>query len=367
MRLLLVTQDFPPETGGIQSYMAGVASRMPARCRDFAVLAPGGARERRFDASLPYEVARIPVHSSWLALGLWPSLGRLVRRRGFTHVLYAQWFPAANRIGLPDGVRTGAFVHGRELKNHPLGKLGLSLAGPTLRRMDALFPNSRHTASLLPSRIAKERIHVVHPGVDLDRFVPPSPEAVRALRERLGLGDAPVVSCLTRLVERKGVDTLLRSFALLRERMPEARLVIGGKGSDEPRLRALHAELGLGDAALFAGRLGDGELCALLSLGVFALLSRETGRDVEGFGMVLTEAQACGACVVAARSGGMPEAVGEGAGIVVPPDDPAAAAAVFEELLRDPVRRQAMGEAGQGFASGFDWDTRSESILAALA
>lgn len=366
MRLLLVTQDFPPETGGIQSFIGGLSGQFPDLCEDFAVIAPGGAKERAHDAALPFDVYRIPIHSSWLTLGLWPKLGRILRERKSTHLLYAQWFPATNRLGLPQGLRTGVFSYGRELKNHPLSDLGLAMAGPTFRKIDVHMPISRHTASLMPRSLDHGKFRIIYPGVELERFAPPTPEATRALRERLGIGDAPVVTCLTRLVERKGVDTLLRSFALLMDSMPEARLVIGGKGPDRERLDALHAELGLGDRALFAGRIEDSELDAFYALGVFSLLSRETGRDVEGFGMVLTEAQACGGCVVAASSGGMPEAVGEGAGLIVPPDDPAAAAEAFRQLLGDPERRRTMGEAGKRFAATLDWRSRAEAVLEAL-
>lgn len=366
MRLLLVTQDFPPVTGGIQSFIGGLSLQMPALCEDFAVVAPGGEPELRYDAALPFDTYRIPIHSSWLTLGLWPRLGKILKERRSTHLLYAQWFPATNRLGLPKGLRTGVFSYGRELKNHPLSDLGLALAGPTFRKIDVHMPISRHTASLMPKALDPSTFRIIYPGVELDRFFPPAPEQTRALRQRLGLGDAPVVSCLTRLVERKGVDTLLRSFALLRERMPEARLVIGGKGPDGERLRQIHSELDLGDRAIFAGRVEDEELNAFYALGVFSLLSRETGRDVEGFGMVLTEAQACGACVVAAQSGGMPEAVGEGAGLIVPPDDPAAAADAFAQLLGDAELRRRMGEAGKRFAATLDWRSRAEAVVDAL-
>lgn len=363
MRLLLVTQDFPPETGGIQSYMGNLARAIAPSCEDFAVVAPTSSKSSpEHDASFGFPVQRIAIHSSWLVLPLLARLRGIARAHGSTHVLYAQWFPALAGRLLPTSVKQAVIVHGRELLRHPLGSAGLALAGPTLARMDAVIPNSRHTASLLPPAVASDRVHVVHPGVDAVRFAPPSPESVASLRVRLGIApDAPVVSCLTRLVPRKGVDTLVDSARILRERVPNAVVLIGGSGPDRPRIEDRIRQSGAGDAIRLVGRVPDEDLSAFLSLGVFALLSREEPRDVEGFGMVLAEAQSCGAPVVAARSGGMPEAVGPGAGTVVPPDDPSAAADAFVELL-NPERRAACAQAGIAHAATLGWDSRAREI-----
>ncbi len=368
MRLLLVTQDCPPHTGGIQSYVANLAKRLPAYCEDFALIAPGtpSRRKQNGEESSSFDIYRLPIHSSWLALELWPFLGHIAHKRHSTHILYAQWFPAWNRLGLPRHVHRACLVHGRELLHHPLGRIGLSYARGTFQRLDAIIPNSQHTAALLPDGIDHNRVHIVYPGVDLKRFRPPCMQDCLALRQKFNLGDAPVITCLTRLVPRKGVDTLLRSFALLRERLPQARLLIGGDGPDLSRLQHLHANLNLGDSALFIGRLHSEELSPFLSLGVSTLLSRETRSDVEGFGMTIAEAQACGAPVVVAQSGGMPEALGDGAGILVPPDDLEATAQAFYELLTDPARCQKMSEIGRQFAASLDWESRTRAIIRIL-
>lgn len=367
MRLLLVTQDFPPETGGIQSYMGNLARSIAPLCESFAVVAPTPPRGMPdLDASQPFPVHRVGIHSSWLVLPLLARLRGFVRDHGATHVLYAQWFPAMAGRFLSSTVRQAAIVHGRELLRHPLGSAGLAFAGPVLARLDAVIPNSRHTAGLVPHAVPHERIHVVHPGVDGARFAPPSTESVTSLRERLGISpDAPVVTCLTRLVPRKGVDTLVDAACRLRERVPDAVVLVGGSGPDRPRIEERIRASGAGDFVRLVGRIPDQELSAFLSLGVFTLLSREEPRDVEGFGMVLAEAQSCGAPVVAARSGGMPEAVGPGAGLVVPPDDPDAAATAFEELLR-PDRRAACAQAGIAHAATLDWGSRAREIAGVL-
>lgn len=367
MRLLLVTQDFPPETGGIQSYMGSLAKAIAPLCEDFAVVAPSAPSTLASDDTrMAFPIHRLGIHSSWLVLPLFVRLRGLVAEQRATHVLYAQWFPAMAGRVLPSSVRQASIVHGRELLRHPLGSTGLAFAGPTLARLDAVIPNSGRTASLLPPAVPRGRVHVVHPGVDGARFAPPSPESVSALRSRLGIPQgAPVVTCLTRLVPRKGVDTLVDAAVALRHLVPDAVVLVGGSGPDRDRIEERIRSAGAGGFVRLVGRIPDGELSAFLSLGVFTLLSREEPRDVEGFGMVLAEAQSCGAPVVAARSGGMPEAVGEGAGLVVPPDDPAAAAAAFAELLR-PERRAECAQAGIVHATKLDWASRAREIASIL-
>lgn len=324
------------------------------------MVAPRSRRESEPSAS-SLEVVRIGIHSSWLALPLLVHLPGLVRRHRATHVLYAQWFPALAGLRLPGSVVQGCIVHGRELLNHPLGKVGLAMAGPVLSSMRVVLPNSAHTASLLPRGLDRSRVHVVHPGVDADTFRPPSPEDLARVRERFGLlPGTKVVTCLTRLVRRKGVDTLIEAASILRDRMPGVRILVGGNGPDRQRLEERIRALSLSETVQLPGRIDDRDLPAFLSLGVFTLLSREERKDVEGFGMVLAEAQSCGARVVAARSGGMPEAVGPGAGLLVPPDDPSAAAEAYATLLAS--RDGTPSPEGMAFASTLDWPSRARTV-----
>jgi phosphatidyl-myo-inositol dimannoside synthase len=367
LRILVVTQDFPPITGGIQSYMGDLCEHLRPRCESLAVVAPGGAKEARTDSVKPFPVCRIPIHSSWLVAPLLARLPGLVERFDATHVIYAQWFPAIAGIRLPKTIHQTAIVHGRELLNHPLGSLGLRLAAPVLRRMDAVIPNSFATAALVPGAVGTDRIHVVHPGVDAARHAPPAAEDLARFLERQNLtADVPLVTTLARLVPRKGIDTLIASMHLLRKTRPTATLLVGGSGPDLDRLGTLAKDAGLGDAVRFVGRIPAEDMSAFFACGVFALLSRQTERDVEGFGMVLVEAQACGAPVVAARSGGMPEAVGPGAGRVVAPDSPTETSRILAELLGDPEKRVHMGIQGRAFAKTLSWETRADAFVEIL-
>lgn len=365
MRLAIVTQDFPPETGGIQSYAGRLAEHLHGLCEHLVVVAPAHPAAKAADNAQAFAVERLSVHTSWLVLPLCLRLGPILDRHAITHVLYAQWFPAM--APTRRSVVRATLVHGRELLRHPLGRLGLAFAPDTLASMDLVFPNSRATASLLPLRVAPAKIRVVHPGVDLDRFRPTTDSQRQDLRKRMGLEpDTPVVTTLARLVERKGIDTLILAMREILPTHPTARLLVGGSGPDRQRLEGIVGQAGLGDCTRFCGKIADSDLSSFLSLGVFSLLSRQTPRDVEGFGMVLAEAQACGAPVVAARSGGMPEAVGPHAGAIVPPDSPLEAAHAIRRYLEDPGLASTAGERGREFAKSLSWDSRAREIHQAL-
>lgn len=367
MRILVVTQDFPPLTGGIQSYMGSICQNLHPLCERLCVVAPGSSSEVATDSGRPFPVRRIRIHTSWLALPLLSQLPEIVRMERATHVLYAQWFPALAGIRLPREVKQISIAHGRELLKNPLGRLGLALSGSVLRRMDAVIPNSRATANLLPRGIRPERIHVVHPGVDCSALRPPTRSDMERFRSRQGLSpNTPVVTTLARLVARKGIDTLIESVGILRARMPEAKLLVGGSGPDMPRLAEMVRRSGLTESVKFVGRIPTEDMSSFFGVGVFALLSRQTATDVEGFGMVLAEAQACNAPVLAARSGGMPEAVGADAGIIVEPDSAFQAAKALETLLSDPQLRTRMGVQGRKFAESLSWESRAEKFAAIL-
>jgi phosphatidylinositol alpha-1,6-mannosyltransferase len=192
---------------------------------------------------------------------------------------------------------------------------------------------------------------VVPPGVDPDRFVPIGDEVRRATRLRFGLDpDRPLVLGVSRLVPRKGFDTLLAAVAGLD---PDVQVAIAGAGRDRERLERLAAPLG-GRAHLL-GKVPDADLPALYgSADVFAMLCRDRwgGLEAEGFGIVFVEAAACGVPAVAGRSGGAHEAVRDGeTGFVVDPHDVAEVRRALDRILRDPALRARLGAAARDRAA----------------
>lgn len=383
-RTLLVTNDFPPRTGGIQTYVHALALRFPPG--ELAVYAPAWPGAAEFDAAFPHPVHR---HPTSLMLPV-PAVARRALELARHHGARAAWFGAAAPLALLGPVlrragvqRVVASTHG-----HEAGWALLPGARGALRRIgegaDAVTTVSSWTRGRLAAAFGPDAaLEPLPGGVDVERFRP-DPAGRARVRARLGLGEAPVVVCVSRLVPRKGQDALVRTLPALRARVPGARLLLVGDGPDAPRLRRLAAAAGLavddsarpgatGPAApvVLAGAVPEAELPAHLAAGdVFALpcRTRRAGLDVEGLGIALLEASACGLPVVAGRSGGAPETVRDGVtGHVVDGRDPRALVDALAGLLTDPARAAAMGAAGRTWtAAEWTWDARAVRLRTLL-
>jgi phosphatidylinositol alpha-1,6-mannosyltransferase len=211
----------------------------------------------------------------------------------------------------------------------------------------------------------------IPPGVDVDRFRPLDLDEGAATRARFGLpADQPVVLGLSRLVPRKGFDTLLRACGRLASMGREFTVAIAGSGRDRDRLERVAAEAGA--PARFLGRVDDDVMPALYGASdVFAMLCRNrwVGLEQEGFGIVFLEAAAAGVPQVAGESGGAAEAVANGeSGLVVdPPDDVDAVVRALTTLLDDDVARASMGAAArQRAVTEFSYDVLVPRLQAAL-
>ncbi|GIV61043.1 MAG: glycoside hydrolase [Rhodothermaceae bacterium] len=374
MRLLLLTQDFPPDTGGTQTYALELARRLAPRCDDFAVLAPHIAGCEATDARLPFPVIRVRAGYDSFAVKALGALLHHTRHRPADATLHVQWATAgaglaARRLGHLRRVYVAA--HGRELLFNPLprpfGGLYDQLRRAILRRADHLFPVSRYTGGLLAAAgVRPERWTVVPNGTDPDRFVPLE---ATPLRTRLGLEHRPTLLTVCRLVPRKGVDTVLQALPQVVEAVPEVVYLIGGDGPDRPRLEGLARDLGVTDHVRFCGRIPDDDLPLLYNAcDVFVMPSRLDPPHVEGFGLVFLEAGACGKPVVGARTGGIPDAVADGeTGLLVPPDDPPTLAAALCRLLAAPDWARHLGRQGRRrVLEAFTWDHAADRLFATL-
>ena len=213
------------------------------------------------------------------------------------------------------------------------------------------------------------RLERLPPGVDTDQF---NPEVDgRAVRRRYGLLDRPTVVCVSRLVPRKGQDTLIRALPAIAAKVPDVALLIVGGGGDLPRLQRLAATIGVGDDVVFAGAAPADELAAHYAAGdVFAMpcRTRHRGLDVEGLGIVYLEASAVGLPVVAGASGGAPDAVLAGeTGHVVDGRSVPAVADPLIDLLTDPEKARRMGRRGRDWVqSEWRWDTLAARLSGLL-
>ena len=367
-RHLLVTNDFPPKVGGIQNYLWELWRRLPPE--DVVVHTTPYDGADAFDAAQPFTVTR--SREPWLLPG--PHLVSRVRRLAHSHdvdlVVIDPALPAGlvgPRLDLPYAV----IVHGAEVAvparlpgtRRLLGRVLDGAAGVIAAGGYAARECERALGRPVPT-------FLIPPGVDIDRFKPQSAAERVETRRRLGLqAEAPTVVSVSRLVPRKGMDTLVRSAALLAGVREDLQVVIAGRGRDRRRLTRLAASVGA--PVRLPGRLSDDDLISLYGCAdVFAMLCRTRwrGLEQEGFGIVFLEAAAAGVPQVAGRSGGAHEAVADGeTGIVLDPATPQSAAEAIGALLDDPERRKEMGDASRRRAeSGFSYDVLAGQLSRAL-
>jgi phosphatidylinositol alpha-1,6-mannosyltransferase len=367
--LLLATLNYPPAVGGIENLARAYARELVALGVELRVVAPRVPGWREFDRGEPYPIVRVAggeLRHLGLAGGV---IGEVAR--GAEQVLFMQWTGAALPLfALGRRVRRCAIVcHGKEMIANRRGTRSrpwwVRTRHAVLRRADRVITVSRFTGECARRiGVAPEQVVVLNPGVDLERFHPVG----RAIDPpEYGGHPGPRLLTVTRLVERKGVDTVIESLPSL---PPQVRYFVAGDGLDRDRLRALARERGVADRVVWLGRVADDRLPALYrAADIVLLVSRQDldAGDVEGFGMVLLEAQACGTPVVGGDAGGIPDALVDGeTGLLVPPRDPPAVAAAVRSLLEDPERMARMREAALAHARACGWGRVGERLARTL-
>jgi phosphatidylinositol alpha-1,6-mannosyltransferase len=369
-RTLVVTNDFPPRQGGIQTFVAALLATRPPE--SLVVLASDHPGSVEHDAGLPYEVVRAPTGMLLPTPGAARTAARLAREHGCD----TAFFGAAAPLGLlgPALRRAGVERLIGATHGHETGWVALPGARGVMRRiaggLDVLTYISEYTHDrLAPALGGRTRLAQLSPGVDVDAFTPDVDGS--AVRARYGLGEAPVVVCVSRLVPRKGQDVLIQAMPAIAARVKQAALLIVGGGPYEQKLRALADRVGVADRVVFTGPVPAAELPAHFAAGdVFAMpcRTRRLGMDVEGLGIVFLEASASGLPVVAGDSGGAPDAVRDGiTGLVVDGRDVAAVAQQVSGLLADPQRAERMGAAGRRWTEqAWQWDAAADRLAELL-
>ena len=355
-RVLIVTNDFPPRRGGIQSFVHALASRLPEG--SVTVYAPSWDGAVAFDSRQPFPVIR---HPTSLMLPV-PSVGRRGGRILHEYSCDTVLFGAAAPLGLlasslrrAGARRIVALTHG-----HEAGWAALPGARALLRRIGDSVDVMTYLGEYFRARLARAlspqaaaRMERLAPGVDTAAFRPGA--GGEAIRQRLGIGrDRPVVVCVSRMVPRKGQDTLIRAWPRVLASAPgKPVLLLVGDGPYRAELSRLAQRIGVADSIRFTGPVPWEELPAYYDAGdVFAMPcpTRRRGLDVEGLGIVYLEASATGLPVIGGDSGGAPDAIINGeTGYVVPGRDATGVAERIIELLSDPAGAAAMGEKGMAW------------------
>jgi phosphatidylinositol alpha-1,6-mannosyltransferase len=343
---LLVTNDFPPKVGGIQSYLWELWRRLPPD--DFAVLTCAHPGDAAFDAAQAFRVERVAAKVLLPARGLIRRIDSLASAVGATSVVLDPALPLGAlgpRLAQPYVV----VGHGAEITvpgRIPGSRMALA---KVLRGCVGAVAAGGYVAQEMRRAAGRPiDVTVVPPGVDTDRFRPVPNDARPGIRRSLGLPVyGPLVVNVGRLVPRKGTDVLIDAVGRLKTLYPDLTLAVAGTGRErgglEQRARQQAAPV------RFLGKVPDEALAGLYACAdVFAAPNRTrwAGLEQEGFGIVFLEAAACGVPQVAGNSGGAPEAVANGeTGFVVDrPEDPAEVAAALARLLEHAGLRAEMGE-----------------------
>ncbi|WP_375492486.1 glycosyltransferase family 4 protein [uncultured Jatrophihabitans sp.] len=367
-RTLVVTNDFPPRQGGIQAFVHELTVRQSAG--SVAVYASDHDGSAAFDAQQPFPVVRHPTGL------LVPTPG--ARRRvlaAFERLRCdSVWFGAAAPLGLLAGPlraagarRIVATTHG-----HEAGWAMLPGARQALRRIGAgcdvvTYLGEYFRARLAPAFGPHPDLVQLTPGVDAETFRPGASE----VRDRIGLTDRPVIVCVSRLVPRKGQDTLLHALPLVHRDVPDAAVLLVGDGPYRAELERLANALGIARDVVFTGGVPHAQLPEHYAAGdVFAMpcRTRRRGMDVEGLGIVYLEASATELPVLAGDSGGAPDAVRDGeTGYVVDGTNVAAVARRLTALLTDAELRARLGAAGRDWVtSDWQWQASADRLAELL-
>jgi phosphatidylinositol alpha-1,6-mannosyltransferase len=363
--IALATQCFGPDFGGIEVLMTGLADAIAANGQEIEVFADHIRRRDAGELARPYPIRRF---GSIRPLRRWMKRRAITERarNGFGGVFADSWKSIA---AIPAGVGPIAvFAYGADIPQ--------DVDSPRARRVRAALSRARTVIAIseftaeLTRRVvgsASANIVVVHPPLNLQEVAEPA--ALATIDARIA-GRGPVVSTLSRLEPRKGVDMVLAALPRLRQHFPGIVYLVGGAGEDLPRLRQLAATLGVEGQVEFLGRLPDeqGKAALFERSDVFAMPVRRVDASVEGFGIVYGEAAWRGVPSLAGAEGGASDAVLDGkTGLVRRGDDVEAVQEALTTLLADDGLRARLGEAARRRArEDLSWPHALPRYLAAL-
>lgn len=369
MKHLLVTNDFPPKIGGIQNLLWEWWRRLPPD--SFAVLTSPHRDSKTFDADQNFEIYRVrePVllpHPLMVR-----RINQLASKFGADFVVLDPAVPLG-LVGPSLKVPYMVVVHGAEVTvpgRIPVSRQALSYV---LRRAEHVIAAGGYPAAQAQSLVDRQlAMTIIPPGVDTRRFVPLTTEERDGARDDLGIDqDSQLIVGISRLVPRKGFDTLIKAVAQLRQSNPKLVVVIGGAGRDRERLERIANDIG--SPVRFLGRVANDVLPKLYGCAdIYAMLcrSRWGGLEQEGFGIVFAEAASCGIPQIAGDSGGAAEAVLDGVTgrVIADPTDVQSVAEAIQNMLNDNELRNSMGlQSRQRVLELFDYDVLTSRLANVL-
>ncbi len=371
MKTLLISEIFPPKTGGSGRWFFEIYSRLSRK--NYVICTGADEKANDFDSNSDLNIVRIPLGmSDW---GVINPKCMLVYLRLFLHILLIIRKERITAIhcgrSLPEGLLAWlvrkftripylCYVHGEELATFQKSRELVLLSRKVFAGATYIIVNSRNTKHLLTEYLPtiEEKIRILYPGVNVDYFKPVA--ADQTTRKELGWANRLVILTVGRLQKRKGHDVSILSLKEVQNSFPNALYAIAGSGEERECLENLVNENKLDGNVTFLGEIDDETLLKCYQqCDLFILANREVDGDIEGFGMVLVEAQSCGKPVIAGDSGGTLETMIPGqSGIIIDCRDPKKLAVAINHLLKEPEIRKSMGNTAVKWVhENFDWNS----------
>jgi phosphatidylinositol alpha-1,6-mannosyltransferase len=375
-KILCVTNDFGPRTGGIETFVMGLIERLSPG--SVIVYTSGQGDTREYDQRwLDQFGVRVIRDRSKILLPT-PRVSSAIKKVITTENLQVIFFGAAAPLAIMAGgfrkvgvQKIVALTHGHEVWWAKLWPFNWAIRyiGASVDHLTYLGDFTRHEISRALSSKASAAMVKIAPGIDTNHFAPQA--SAEQLRATLGLTDKKVIVSVGRLVHRKGQDSLIAALPEILQRHPSVHILLVGEGPYRKHLEKMVADLKVDDAITFIGRIQHADLPRYICVGdIFAMPSRSrlAGLEVEGLGIVYLEASACELPVIAGISGGAPDAVLEGeTGICVDGTNPSEIARAVISLLDDPLRASAMGKRGREWIySNWRWEIWAGNFIELL-
>ena len=369
-RTLVITNDFPPRPGGIQTFGYEIVRRFDPE--SVTVLTSNWEGAAEFDAAQDFKIVRANTQTLVPSKSTLSMAREIVVAENITRVLFGAAAPlgllaaplrklgVTNIVGMTQGHETGwAMTPGTR---QALRKIGNDTDYLTYI---SEYTHKKIAKALSPSAAARMRRIV--PGVDSTEFSPDNLSSGNQLRTELGWIDRPVIVCVSRLMARKGQDELIRALPIIQQTVANASLIIVGDGPYRKDLERLVNKLGLENFVHLTGKVSQAELSKWYAAGdVFAMpcRTRMGGWDVEGLGIVFLEGSATGLPVIVGDSGGAVDAVIDGeTGYLVDGTNTAEIAGRIAYLFANPDIAKKMGEAGRNWVTQeWTWDQNFKKL-----
>lgn len=373
--IILATLEYPPQTGGIATYLANVVACFPEGA--VHVLAPEGGETHVADMHSETPIYRRPmlgriIRPRWLHALYWTDW--LCRKEHADVLLVSHLLPMgkiARLLKRHRGIPYAVILHGMDVALAlDAGGAKREQARKILSEASLVAANSAFTARLAETAgAAKDKLIVVRPSPGIPTYHTVTPERLADAKAKYGVGDGFTMLSLGRLVPRKGFADAIEAVALMKQEGKKARLIIAGDGPERQRLGKLAVRCEVDDLVSFAGKVPDEDLPGLYAAcDAFVMAPRSVGADIEGFGIVYLEANLMGRPVIGSRAGGVPDAVIDGrTGILVEPGSAAAIAEAATKLMDDPALRARLGSQGRDrVIREFSWKVQAASLVERL-